>query len=298
MSAEADVKAQVRAFYDSVGWKQVGEGLYQNARYEDLRPVSREYIHRCHSRVGRYLPRGGRFLLDAGSGPIQYPEYLDYSRGFRRRVCLDLSRAALLEARARIGDHGLFIVGDVAALPLRGESVEGLVSLHTVHHLPAGEHRTAFFEFLRVLAPGGKAVVVTSWGARSGLMRAMAGPIAAAFWAQRLYRRVRRLNEAPAPGESSVGESEPTATFTFQHDYPRLRRELKDLPGLEIRVWRSVSTAFLRAFAHRRLRGGLFLRGLYRLEEWMPRLLGRIGQYPAILFRKPGGLPAAEGRAI
>ncbi len=62
MSAQADVKAQVREFYDSVGWKQVGEGLYQNARYEDLRPVSRDYIHRCHLRLARLLPPGGQMM--------------------------------------------------------------------------------------------------------------------------------------------------------------------------------------------------------------------------------------------
>ena len=71
----ADIKQEVRQFYDQVGWSRVGDDLYQNARYEDLRPVAREYIHRCHLRVSRHLdghttsPQlSGRFLLDAGSG--------------------------------------------------------------------------------------------------------------------------------------------------------------------------------------------------------------------------------------
>ena len=54
---EPSVQQQVRSFYDAVGWKQIGAGVYQNARYEDLRPVSRDYIHRCHLRLGSYLPR-------------------------------------------------------------------------------------------------------------------------------------------------------------------------------------------------------------------------------------------------
>jgi len=89
---EAEVKERVRRFYDSIGWQEIGEGVYQNARYEDLRPVSREYIHRCHIRLARHLRDQGDFFLDAGSGPIQYPEYLTYSQGFRCRVCLDISR--------------------------------------------------------------------------------------------------------------------------------------------------------------------------------------------------------------
>ena len=60
---------QVREFYDRIGWSQVGDGLYQNARYEDLRPVAQEYIHKCHLRVNRHLDPQGRFFLDAGSGP-------------------------------------------------------------------------------------------------------------------------------------------------------------------------------------------------------------------------------------
>ena len=81
--SEGEVKQQVRQFYDQVGWQKVAGDQYQNARYEDLRPVSAEYIHRCHLRVGRHLAPAGRFLLDAGSGPVQYPEYLTYSQGYR-----------------------------------------------------------------------------------------------------------------------------------------------------------------------------------------------------------------------
>ena len=72
---EAEVKQRVRQFYDRVGWQTVADGTYQNARYEDLRPVAQEYIHRCHLRVKRFLKPSGKYLLDAGSGPVQYAEY-------------------------------------------------------------------------------------------------------------------------------------------------------------------------------------------------------------------------------
>ena len=108
---ENSITREVRRFYDQVGWQKVGEGIYQNAQYEDLRPVSRAYIRKCHLRVNRYLKPNGKYLLDAGSGPIQYPEYLTYSQGYRFRVCLDISIVALQEARDRIGrEHGLFVV--------------------------------------------------------------------------------------------------------------------------------------------------------------------------------------------
>ena len=41
-----DNKQKVRKFYDEIGWSLEDSGFYQNARYEDLRPVSAEYIHK------------------------------------------------------------------------------------------------------------------------------------------------------------------------------------------------------------------------------------------------------------
>ena len=46
-----DSKQKVREFYDEIGWSRESSGYYQNARYEDLRPVSAEYIHKCHLRI-------------------------------------------------------------------------------------------------------------------------------------------------------------------------------------------------------------------------------------------------------
>ena len=77
-----NIKQEVQDFYNRVGWQEISEGVYQNATFEDLRPVARAYIHRCHLRVLRHLRQQGTFLLDAGSGPIQYPEYLEYSKKY------------------------------------------------------------------------------------------------------------------------------------------------------------------------------------------------------------------------
>ena len=288
-ATEIALKAQVRQFYDSIGWRQIGEGLYQNARYEDLRPVSRDYLHRCHERVGRFLPRRGIYLLDAGSGPIQYPEYLEYSQGFRYRVCLDLSRRALLEARQRIGHRGLYVVGDLANLPFRKQAFEGVVSLHTVHHLPLTEQEAAFRGFLRVLRPGGRSAVVYTWGDASPLMRLSAPLVRAANGLLAMLRRLRRGREGRPAARGAAAEELLAArgTHTFRHDYTWIRERLADLPGLEIRVWRTASTAFLRALIHGPLLGALWLRMLCQCEEWAPRLLGRLGQYPLIVFERP-----------
>jgi hypothetical protein len=84
MVSDAEIKSNVREFYDQVGWQEVNDGIYQNATYEDLRPVVRNYIHNCHLRVLRHLKPQGKLLLDAGSGPsnIPIPEFSRYNIGY------------------------------------------------------------------------------------------------------------------------------------------------------------------------------------------------------------------------
>jgi ubiquinone/menaquinone biosynthesis C-methylase UbiE len=288
---DADTKSQVREFYDSVGWKKIGEGLYQNAKYEDLRPVSQEYIHRCHMRVTRHLPNRGDLFLDAGSGPIQYPEYLEYSKGFHRRVCLDISILALKEGRERIGDHGLFVVGDIANLPFVSESFDGVLSMHAIHHLEEKEHQKAYSELSRVSGEKSRMVVVSSWGHRSILMRLMRIPIGLMTSFIHLYRRFSGMKLDPIANIENPNAEASTlikspGTFTQQHGYKWVVTELSFLPGLDVVVWRSVSTSFLRSLIHRRLYGEFILDLLYRLEEFAPHSIGRVGQHPMILSQK------------
>lgn len=289
MADDTEIKQQVRHFYDQTGWQMVSEGMYQNARYEDLRPVAHAYIHRCHLRVGRYLKPSGRYLLDAGSGPIQYPEYLTYSRAYTYRVCADISIVALQEARKRIGDRGLFVVADVANLPFRPEIFEGVVSLHTLHHLPEKDQWKAYDELYRVLRQGCSVVVVNGW-THSVLMERFQ-------WLEKFMERgagrlqrglfARRVKPAAAVVSVEERQAAPTSTFVQKIDAAHLKQKLQGRMPFEIRVWRTVSTSFLRAVIHPWLGGVLWLSLLYALEERFPAYCGEQGQYPLVIVRKP-----------
>jgi SAM-dependent methyltransferase len=296
MSVESNIKQQVREFYDQIGWQEASEGVYQNAHYEDLRPVSREYIHRCHLRILRHLKPSGRFLLDAGSGPIQYPEYLEYSRGYQRRVCADISILALQEARKRIGEHGRFVVCDIANLPFRPEVFEGVVSLHTIHHLPEEEHLRAYDELYRVLSPYSAAAVVNGWP--SSRLMSFFEPL------MRFSRRVRsaaarlagrgksvdtvgqKREKRKKVSDDPLSEDSPKGTFTNRHDVAWVKGEVGAHMPVEILVWRSVSVRFLRSLIYPWLGGRLWLRLLFWLEERYPHYFGEMGQYPLIIIRK------------
>jgi SAM-dependent methyltransferase len=288
MSPE-QVKQQVREFYDQVGWQKVAGDQYQNARYEDLRPVSAEYIHRCHLRVRRHLKARGRFLLDAGSGPVQYPEYLTYSQDYAYRVCADISMVALKEARGRLGQRGLYVVADVANLPFAPSVFDGVVSLHTLHHLPLEDQIRAYHDVYRVLAPASSAVIVNGW-TDSPLMRRWTGMVDAV---EALGRAIARLRgRAPSSRENGKGagistqKAAPTGTFVRKLNAAWLREQLGGKMEFEILVWRSVSVRWLRAMIHALTGGRLWLRLLYRLEERSPQWYGENGQYPMIVIKK------------
>ena len=283
---EQAIKQQVQSFYDHVGWREVSDGVFQNARFEDLRPVSQEYIQRCHMRAGSFLTINGRFLLDAGSGPIQYPEYLTYSEGFQYRVCADISKVALIEARRRIGSRGLFVVADVSALPFRKDAFEAVISLHTLHHLPPEDQQDGYLELWRVLTPENTAVVVNGW-TEAPLMTH-------AEWLVRIMERLmRRLvkNADPVQPENGSmitdkGSNTPVGTFVQKFTPERLDQMLGGNITYEVRCWRSVSVRFLRSVIHEKLAGKLHLRVLYWFENHFAGYFGKAGQYPLIIMKK------------
>ncbi len=288
------VADDVRAFYDDIGWSKDGSDTFTDAsRFEDLRSVSRNYIHRCHMRVKRFLPERGRYLLDCASGPIQYPEYETYSAGFDKRICVDLSRRALLEAQRKLGERGLYIQGDICSLPLADGTVDAAVSLHTIYHVAADRQADAFNEIHRVLSPGATAAVVYSWGAHSLVVKTVDFlPRLARFCVRhvtrilgRAARKLRAEGEAPGPRDDTPQLYFHPRSYgwfvghNWNFDY-------------EIVAWRSVDVVFLRAFIHPFLGGRLALTGLARLEEIAPHLMGRWGAYPLIVIRKS---PAGSG---
>ena len=279
----------VQDFYDQVGWQKVAQDRYQNTRYEDLRPVSSDYIRRCHQRVGRHLPPAGGMLLDAGSGPVQYDAYLAYSAGYKKRVCLDISIVALQEARKRLGEHGEYVVADVSRLPFVENAFDGVVSLHTLHHLSEEGQLNAYQEIYRVMKSGGSAVIVNGW-THSPLM-GFFQPLVGVMEKAGIF--IARLRGKSAPSKKSVqtegAPEKPTGTFVKKMDAARLRAQLKPLMPFEIRVWRSVSVRFMRAVIHTALGGRIWLRLLFWLEERFPRWFGEKGQYPMVIIRKSNG---------
>jgi len=140
-------KKIVRDFYNNFGWKLTENGIYNDtALWVDQRTASVEFETWCARRVGSYLPRSGIYLLDAGSGPIPHPVYMEYHANYARRICVDFSIEALQEAQQKLGVRGIYVLGDVTNLPFRDDAIDAVIANHVLYHVPADEQEKAFRE--------------------------------------------------------------------------------------------------------------------------------------------------------
>jgi len=296
---ESDKSLSLRAekkilqdFYDQLGWLKGEENTSQYVdaiKWEDLRPVIRDYAHRCHLRMNRYIQNTGRYLLDAGSGPIQYEEYLTYSQGYDYRICVDISLLALKEAKKKLGVRGIYILGDIANIPLRDNVADGAVSLHTIYHVPADEQINAFRELHRAIKPGTSAAIVYSWGGYSQMMKVLLFhrkvQKALRNFIGKIKSVVKKIIRWKSKRQPSVKSNVPNMPYHHTFDYKYITEELADL-DVAIFPWRSVGVPFMRAYIHPRFFGKQIMSLIYNYEENFPRLAARTGQYPIVVIKK------------
>ena len=119
-----------------------------------MRDVAERLLRRAR------LPRRG-VLLDAGCGSGQTMEWFRRSHPEWRTVGVDLAKEGL--RAARIAGDNQVLGGSVLALPLPDASVDAIISLDVLQHLPLdGGDTEALREFRRVLCPGGWLLVRTN----------------------------------------------------------------------------------------------------------------------------------------
>jgi len=138
-----NAEERVSTFYNTVGWETEGEITEDARRFEDLREHAKQYVSKCRLRVLRHISDNGLNILDMASGPIQYVEYLEYSKNFKKRYCVDLSSGALEKAKKKIGDHGVFLHGSFFNIPMDENFFDCAISLHTIYHIDKGMQEEA-----------------------------------------------------------------------------------------------------------------------------------------------------------
>ncbi|MFE7225342.1 class I SAM-dependent methyltransferase [Nocardioides sp. NPDC057577] len=127
------------------------------AEYIDLFGTIDQLAERDRETITTWRDATTGRLLDAGCGPGLWSQELT-TGGVRDVVGLDASAEFVAAARARYPDVS-FQRADLAAIPLSDSSVGGILAWYSIIHTPPTELPAILAEFVRVLTPGGSALV-------------------------------------------------------------------------------------------------------------------------------------------
>jgi SAM-dependent methyltransferase len=234
-------------------------------------------------RVKEFLKPHGEFFLDAGSGSIPLPEYLEYSSGYKWRVCLDISRRALIEAGSKTAKEGLCVLGDVTKLPFKDDVFEATVSSHVLYHVPADEQKSAVLEMHRTMKPGSSCVILYSW---FPIPNRLITKLQNSAFCLKIWRKILQTPE----------EDDIRPLYFHAHDYEWFQDNFLHLDGwdVDIRCWRSVDSILTRILVPSNYLGHLLLRLIFWSETVIPHALARIGRFPMIIINKRGQESGAQ----
>jgi ubiquinone/menaquinone biosynthesis C-methylase UbiE/uncharacterized protein YbaR (Trm112 family) len=283
-------KKVVKDWYDQFGWQTGEGGLTLDAiSFGDLRPVSEEYGHKTQLRPLKYLQKGGKYILDVASGAIPQPEYLQYSEPFEKRICIDLSFVALQQCKKKLGNKGIYILGDITNLPLQNDVCDAVISLHTIYHVPGDEQLKALTELYRVLKPGGIELMIYNWGTHALIVRLAEIPLSPVVLntVHAIQRVFGRKREAHGASQASSASRPARGLYFHAHTYKWFKNELSKFCRFDMVCWRAVDQRFLDYYIRERFFGRTLLKLIYWWEEKFPRLAARLGKFPMFIIRKP-----------
>jgi ubiquinone/menaquinone biosynthesis C-methylase UbiE len=261
---------KVFRFYNTTGWEKNGEVTEDAKRYEDLRENAKEYVSKCRLRVLRHIPSNGENMLDMASGPIQYREYLEYSRNFKKRYCVDLSSKALGDAEKKIGGHGVFLCGSFFDIQLDDNFFDCSISLHTIYHIDKDKQEQAVRKLIAVTKPGKPVIIVYS--NPHYIIKYLVLLIS-------VFRKIGKLLNK----ERSGGKEPDLYFFPFPI---RWWNRFCDVAEVQIMPWRSFSSNHQKALIPDNGFGKKIFAILFNMEERFPKIFVKYFQYPMIILIK------------
>ena len=269
---------KVSKFYNKLGW-ETDVGITEDARrFEDLRESAKDYLSRCRLRVLRHIPETGENILDMASGPIQYEEYLEYSKNFKKRYCVDLSSTALEDAKKKIGDHGVFLNGSFFDIPLDENFFDCAISLHTIYHIDKDKQEEAVRKLIYVTKPGQPIIVVYS------------NPSKIFKWVSRLIRLpfllLRKPKELLEKLIKKSVQKKDLDLYFYTHPIKWWNRFGDVATNIKIMPWRSLNTDIQKCLIPNNEMGKKMFDMIFNLEERFPNFFVKYFCYSMIIITK------------
>jgi SAM-dependent methyltransferase len=270
---------ETRRFYDERGWHREDGQLVDQKLFgtKEDGPIRIELFKIHQQRVQASLAKAGPplKLLECGCGGTPEKSLLGLCSSY---VGADFSDVGLTAARASFADVAIphdFQVADVCNLPFKDGQFDALYSAHMIYHIedPAAQ-AAALNEFMRVLRPGGVAVIVAA------NPRPLLFPI-------RLVRRL--LSDTPLIGKviDRVRTKPPIPYQPMPIGW--MRRELGRHGTASVETYAIPSTAFNQKVTEYAGMGRVLWKAIRWLDIGFPRLSAYLGNYIVLTCRKSGG---------
>lgn len=149
-------------FYNQIGWKKNKKNSVDAQLFEDLRPSAKKYVSNCRKKLLNFIPKSGNNMLDFASGPIQYKEYLTYSRNFKKRHCVDFSKSAIKEAKKKLKKRGKYYCRNFQNIKFRENFFDCSLSLHTIYHIKKDDQKKVVDKLIKITKKNKPIIIIYS----------------------------------------------------------------------------------------------------------------------------------------
>jgi ubiquinone/menaquinone biosynthesis C-methylase UbiE len=269
---------QVLDFYNNIGWK-TNFGITEDARrFEDLRESAKDYVRKCRLRILRYIPKSGQNILDMASGPIQYEEYLQYSKNFKKRYCVDLSLSALKQAKKKIKDHGVYLHGSFFDILFKKNFFDCSISLHTIYHIDKDKQEEAVQKLIDITKPGKPLIIVYTnpskilkWSSRLIMF-----PFLILEKSKEIFKKLIKKKEY----------KKYTDLYFYGHPIEWWDRFRNSQTSVKIVPWRSLNADIQKCIIPNNKIGKKIFNIIFNLEERFPNFFVKYFCYPMIIITK------------
>lgn len=267
---------ETREFYDAIGWKeQEGRSVDAVLFHSNERGPIRGSLHDLH--LGRIRDAVGERtkpirLLECGCGGNPAVEVIEFCDAY---VGVDFSKTGLALAGKKLEQvrKPARLTGtDLCNLPFQDASFDVVYSAHVIYHITRPESQEAALrEMVRVLKPGGVAVVIS----------ANPRPL---LWPLRLAKRL--VADTPGIGRLADRLRPPPPLPYRPMTLEWVRRVAGGMGKVEIVSAGMASNWFNRRVREDRGLGRMLWSAIGWLERRHPHLAASLGSYVMITIRK------------
>ena len=244
-------------FYNELGWKEKNKIFKDAELFEDLRDGSKSYISKCRKKLLKHIPKKGNHILDFASGPIQYKEYLEYSKNFRLRHCVDFSKTAIREAKKKLGRRGKYYCNDFLNIKFKENFFDCVISLHTIYHISKNKQKRTIKKLIRVTKKNKPIIIVYS------------NP-------NTLLSRLKNI---------FIKKKNKQQIYFFCHPL-KWWNQFESMADVKILCWRSFSAQHQKLLFPNNLIGKMMLNILLNLEKRFSNFFSKYFQYYIVILKK------------